>query len=158
MSIFNTLQTAVSGMAAQSNRIGTIGDNIANSSTTGYKDANTEFETLLGNESTSDYQSGGVQTRVRYSVTSQGDITSSSSVTDLAISGAGYFAVKTTEGLTALTRAGAFVPDATGKLINTAGDTLMGYNLQDGSYDPVTGSGPLQAVNVSTQSDRKSVV
>ena len=152
MSIFNTLQTAVSGMAAQANRIGTIGDNIANSSTTGYKDADTEFETLLGNQSTSDYVSGGVQTRVRYATTTQGDITASSTVTNLAISGNGFFSVQTANGASELTRAGAFVADNKGNLVNTAGDTLMGYNLTDGSYNASTGSGTLEAVNVSTAS------
>ena len=152
MSIFNTLQTAVSGLAAQSNRIGTIGDNIANASTTGYKDASTEFQTLLGDDTPSDYQSGGVQTKVRYAVTAQGDITSSSSVTDLAISGNGFFAVKTSDNATALTRAGAFVPNADGELVNTDGDTLLGYNLQNGSYNATTDSGTLVPVNISSQS------
>ncbi len=151
MSIYNTLQTAVSGMAAQANRLGTIGDNIANSSTTGYKDASVEFETLLGNNAASFYASGGVQSRVRYGVAQQGEITSTSSTTDLAIKGNGFFVVQTTGTATALTRAGSFVPNATGDLINTAGYKLMGYNLTDGTYNAASGTGTLEPVNISTQ-------
>ena len=152
MSVYNTLQTAVSGMAAQANKLGTIGDNIANSSTTGYKDADTQFETVLGNSAASFYASGGVQTHVRYGITQQGEITGTASVTDLAIKGEGFFVVRTTGESTALTRAGSFVPDAKGNLVNTAGFTLMGYNLTDGSFDQTTGIGTLKPVNVSTQS------
>ena len=75
MSLFGTLNTAVSGLSAQASKLGTIGDNIANSSTTGYKQASVEFETLLGNQGSTTYESGGVQTRVRYGITDQGTIT-----------------------------------------------------------------------------------
>lgn len=151
MSIFNTLQTAVSGMAAQASRLGTIGDNIANSGTTGYKDSNVEFETLLGSSGASFYESGGVQSRIRYDVSKEGTISSTSSTTDLAIKGDGFFVVQTTGTATALTRAGSFVPDSTGDLVNTAGFKLMGYDLIDGSFSTATGIGTLQPVNISAQ-------
>lgn len=151
MSIYNTLQTAVSGMAAQASALSAIGDNVANANTTGYKDADIQFQTLLGDNATSTYDSGGVQSRVRYNVTGQGEFTASSSSTDLAIKGNGYFVVQTSGGGTALTRAGSFVPNANGDLINTAGFKLMGYSLTDGTYNTTTGSGTLEPVNVSTQ-------
>ena len=47
MSLFNTMRTASSGMQAQSNALSTIGDNIANSSTAGYKDATAQFQTAV---------------------------------------------------------------------------------------------------------------
>lgn len=47
MSLFGTMKTAVSGMGAQANKLGTVGDNIANSSTTGYKSASTAFSSLV---------------------------------------------------------------------------------------------------------------
>ncbi len=43
MSIFGMMRTATSGMGAQSNKLGTVADNIANASTHGYKRAFTEF-------------------------------------------------------------------------------------------------------------------
>ena len=144
MSLFATLNTSISGMAAQATKLSTIGDNIANSSTTGYKKAGTEFETLLGNEATSEYQSGGVKSVIRYGVSEQGLISSTTSTTDLAVSGNGFFVVQDTAGGTVLTRAGSFVPDAAGNLINSAGYKLMGYSVADGST-------ALSAVNVNSQ-------
>ena len=134
MSLFNTMRTAVSGMAAQSNALSAIGDNIANSGTTGYKRATAEFETVLVNSGRSasesgSYESGGVQTDVRYGVTDQGTLKTTSSATDLAISGNGFFVVNNGGSATFLTRAGSFVPDKNGNLVNTAGYKLMGYKV-----------------------------
>ncbi len=152
MSLFGTLNTGVSGMAAQANFLSTIGDNIANSSTTGYKRATTDFETVLGNQSASSYTAGSVSTQIRYGISNQGQLTSSTSVTDLAIQGNGFFVVQGANGSTALTRAGSFVPNAAGELVNTAGYSLMGYNLTDGSSATVNGTGGLQVINLSKQS------
>ena len=151
MSLFGTLNTAVSGMSAQANMLGTIGDNIANSGTTGYKQATIDFETQLGTQSASSYTAGGVQSTVRYGIGDQGTLTSTTSATDLAVQGNGYFVVQDSEGNTALTRAGSFVPNASGALINTAGYQLMGYNLTDGSSATANGVGGLQVINLSKQ-------
>ena len=152
MSLFGTLNTGVSGMAAQANMLSTIGDNIANSSTTGYKRATAEFETILGSQSASSYTAGNVSTQTRYGVGTQGQLSSTASVTDLAVQGRGFFVVKGSNGVTALTRAGSFVPDASGNLVNTAGYSLMGYNLTDGSSATANGTGGLQVINLSKQS------
>ncbi len=151
MSLFGTLNTGVSGMAAQANMLSTIGDNIANSSTTGYKSATVAFETMLGNQTNGSYTAGGVQTQIRYGIADQGTLTSTSSVTDLAVKGNGFFVVQGTNGSTALTRAGSFVPDASGDLVNAAGYKLMGYNLTDGSSATANGTGGLQVINLSKQ-------
>ena len=147
MSLFNSMLTATSGMGAQSSALSAIGDNIANSSTVGYKDAQAQFESMLGNSSTSDYESGGVQTDIRYGISTQGTLESTSSPTDLAISGNGFFVVSNGGQGTYLTRAGSFVPDSSGNLVNTAGYSLMGYPVNaDG-----TTSSTLSVVNVDDQ-------
>ena len=151
MSLFGTLNTGVSGMAAQANMLSTIGDNIANSSTVGYKSATVAFETMLGNQTTSDYTSGGVQSKIRYGIDNQGTLTASTSVTDLAIKGSGFFVVQGPNASTALTRAGSFVTDTSGNLVNTAGYKLMAYNLTDGSSATANGTGGLQVINLSKQ-------
>jgi flagellar hook protein FlgE len=133
MSLFGMFGTAIAGMSAQSNRLGTVADNIANADTTGYKRATTQFATLLGNNTAGSYSSGGVQTQVRYGIDQQGNLQSTSSVTDLAIKGSGFMVVEGSGGAIALTRAGAFVPDAAGDLVNAAGYYLMGYAVGSGS-------------------------
>ena len=47
MSLYGMMRTGVSGMNAQANRLSTVADNIANSSTTGYKRASTQFASLV---------------------------------------------------------------------------------------------------------------
>ena len=146
MSLFNTIRTSVSGLNAQSNALGVIGDNIANSGTTGYKDASAQFETLLTNSDvTNTYESGGVQTDIRYGITDQGTLTTTTSATDLAISGNGFFPVSQGGDNSYLTRAGSFVPDSTGNLINAAGFSLLGYAIGANG----TQSSALSIVNVS---------
>ncbi len=147
MSLFNSMRTAVSGMAAQSNALSAISDNIANSSTVGYKDAQAQFETVLDQNATSEYESGGVQTDIRYGVATQGTLETTSSSTDLAVNGNGFFVVSNGGQGTYLTRAGSFVPDTSGNLVNTAGYQLQGYKINpDG-----TTSSTLSTVNIDNQ-------
>ena len=60
MSLYGMMRTGVSGMSAQATRLSTVADNIANSSTTGYKRAKSEFSTLVIPSSGGTYASGGV--------------------------------------------------------------------------------------------------
>ncbi len=148
MSLFNSMRTSTSGMAAQSNALSAISDNIANTSTVGYKDASTQFETLLDDNAASEYESGGVRTDVRYGVTTQGTLENTSSATDLGINGNGFFVVSKGGQGSYLTRAGSFVPDSTGNLVNTAGYELMGYPVAANG----TASSTLSVVNINNQS------
>lgn len=151
MSLYGTLRTGVSGMTAQSNKLGTVADNIANSNTAGYKRASTEFSSLLEQGPIGEYQSGSVETRMRYAISQQGAMNYSTSNTDLAVQGNGFFLVSDTAGTSYLTRAGAFKVDASnGNLVNAAGFTLMGYDISNGAPDMVlNGAGALEPVNIS---------
>ena len=55
------------------------------------------------------------------------------SVSDLAVNGDGFFVVQDPSGTPFLTRAGAFVPDAQGRLVNAAGYQLMAYSYANGT-------------------------
>ncbi|WP_137132514.1 flagellar hook protein FlgE [Rhizobium sp. FY34] len=127
MSLYGTMRTGVSGMNAQANRLGTVGDNIANSSTVGYKKSSTQFSSMLLPSSGSSYNSGGVETTVRYSINDQGSFTYTTSATDLAIDGDGFFVVQGSDGTEYMTRSGNFEEMDDGTLQNSAGYTLMGY-------------------------------
>jgi len=136
MSILGAMYSAVSGLGAQSTKLGVISDNISNSSTTGYKRSEVEFSSLVTQQiSNHSYSSGGVQSDVRRQVDKQGLLQSTSSNTDIAINGGGFFAVSDTQNadpsqdLIALTRAGSFEPDDQGFLRNAAGYYLMGWQL-----------------------------
>ncbi|TIS57206.1 flagellar hook protein FlgE [Mesorhizobium sp.] len=132
MSLYGMMRTGVSGMNAQANRLSTVADNIANSDTTGYKRSSAEFSTLVMPTTGGAYNSGGVTTTIRSSISAQGVLQYTTSVSDLAVNGEGFFVVQDPSGTPFLTRAGAFVPDAEGKLVNAAGYQLMAYSYANG--------------------------
>lgn len=151
MSLYGMMRTGVSGMNAQANRLSTVSDNIANSSTTGYKSASTEFSSLLMPQTNGSYNSGSVETETRYSISQQGSLTYTTSDTDLAINGEGYFLVQDSSGQTFLTRAGSFTTDSAGNLVNAGGYTLMGYSYGDDQPAVVAnGFAGLEAINISS--------
>ncbi|MBS0253103.1 MAG: flagellar hook protein FlgE [Proteobacteria bacterium] len=150
MGLYGVMTTSVSGMSVQSDRMGTVADNIANINTTGYKASSTEFATLIAEGSVAEYVPGSVSTIPRRAVSQQGDFTYTKSPTDLAVSGNGFFMVESDAGTPFLTRAGNFVPDNNGDLVNAAGFKLLGYNLLDGSSSSVVNSAAgLQVVSTS---------
>lgn len=148
MGLYGMLRTSVSGMGAQANRLGAISDNVANSNTPGYKKASVEFSTLVLQSGGQEYVSGNVQSDTRYGVSVQGSLSYTTSNTDLAIKGDGFFVVQGQNGQTFLTRAGSFQRDGTGNLVNAAGFKLMGYDATTGTSNAVSnGTAGLSTVN-----------
>jgi flagellar hook protein FlgE len=153
MSLYGMMRTGSSGMNAQASRLSTVADNIANAGTTGYKAASTEFSSLLLPSVSGNYNSGGVQTDIRYGISNQGALQYTSSSTDLAINGNGFFVVQDPSGIPYMTRAGSFVPNANGELVNAAGYKLLGYPYTTENPTPVVnGYAGLQPVSVSANS------
>ncbi len=160
MSIFSSFNVGVNGINAQSTRISSISDNIANVNTNGYKEADTNFESLLnydpsmfdGNAGV--YSPSGAIAKTRTLVGGQGVLNPTNSGTDIGVSGSGLFVVKsTTTGSNnadtiSYTRAGAFTPDLNGDLKNDAGFFLQGWRLNADGTTPAGLTGP--QVNAST--------
>jgi flagellar hook protein FlgE len=150
MSISGMMRTSASGMSAQSSRLATVSDNIANASTHGYKRSFTEFSTVVLETGKSSYTPGSVDTHVRYGISEQGGFDYTTSATDLAVSGDGFFLVSD-GNTTYLTRAGSFVKDPEGNLVNAAGYTLQGYPLNGGvATVSANGTTGLENVNISS--------
>jgi flagellar hook protein FlgE len=151
MSIFGMMRTATSGMGAQSNKLGTVADNIANASTHGYKRAFTEFSSMTLESGGSSYIPGNVETDIRYAITQQGGFDYTTSSTDVGISGAGFLLVGDGSGATYLTRAGSFVTMPDGSLLNAAGYQLLGYPITNGNATvAANGTGGLEPVTISS--------
>ena len=152
MSIFGGLRSAVTGLTAQSQSLGMIADNISNVSTVGYKQTTPQFSTLVTTQATkSQHSPGGVTTNVQRAIDKQGLLEASSSATDLAISGNGFFVVNendTGSGSTLFTRAGSFRPDKDGNLVNTAGFYLMGWPVVGGAVQQTNVLSGFSVVNV----------
>ena len=133
MTLFGALSSGVSGLTAQSSAIGAISDNITNISTVGYKNTQVDFQTLVTKQTSATFFSaGGVQSRPRQDTGVQGLLASSSSSTDIAISGNGFFVVNEASQPTInneflFTRAGSFFQDNEGFLRNTSGFYLQAW-------------------------------
>jgi flagellar hook protein FlgE len=120
MSIYSAMLAGVTGLTANSSALAAISDNIANVNTVGYKRNANNFSTLVTSVSASSYSAGGVRSITHQYNSQQGLLQSSSSGTDLAISGAGFFVTtQKPEDLTPtdarlFTRAGSFTVDKLG--------------------------------------------
>lgn len=153
MGLYSSMRTSASGMNAQSNRISSVADNIANSNTTGYKRSGIEFSTMVLSQGGGDYQSGSVNSKTQYHITQQGAQLPTSRWSNASINGAGFFVVQNPQGQTFFTRAGAFVPtEGQGYLENAAGMRLMGYPIVDGQMPPpvLNGIAGLQQITLSS--------
>lgn len=133
MSILGALFSGVSGLFADSQAMGMISDNISNANTTAYKETEATFSTLVTQIPTvTSYQPGGVVVHPKTAIDKQGLLQATSSGTDLAISGGGFFVVNNDandQGAYTFTRAGSFTIDANGNLKNGAGFFLQGQKL-----------------------------
>jgi flagellar hook protein FlgE len=153
-SLFAALTTAVSGLNAQSSAIGNISDNLANAQTVGFKGVGTNFEDLVNASNATVNNPGGVRATPQYQNDTQGSITSSNVSTNLAISGAGYFAVESASqdstGTTIFnsnilyTRQGDFSLDKDGFLVNGSGFFLTAYNVSTTGVVDTSATHPVQ--------------
>jgi len=156
MSLNGALISAVTGLGAQSNAMGAISENIANSQTIGYKDVGTDFSTLI-NVSGSQI-GGGVTSTPVVDAAHAGTVQNSSVSTNLAISNQGFFAVSQVTGFNGttptfaaqnvFTRAGDFALNKSGYMVNGSGNYLNGYPYANGT--PTIGN--LQPIQINNQS------
>lgn len=141
MSLLGLFATPVGAMLAQSKKIQTIGTNIANVNTGGYKRLETNFATLTGRSYDNNNDIGGVRGISRSLVTQQGAIQSSNSNFDLAIAGQGFFVLNNTvdgSGETFYGRDGAFQQglgeDVTFNINGGSVTTRAGYLADKNGY------------------------
>jgi flagellar hook protein FlgE len=134
MGILSSLYTGVSGMAAQGEALGVISDNIANANTTGFKASRAEFQDIIsknlkgilgGNQVGRGVKIGAVNP-----ILSQGNVDATDKVTDLAISGDGYFKVHGSDG-DSFTRDGSFHFDREGYLVTNDNQRVQGFQADE---------------------------
>ena len=142
MSIYKAMWTGVSGLAAEGQALGVVGDNIANSNTLGFKMSRAMFEDVLGG-AVGQNVGGGVRMNRAQQIFSQGTMINTGQPTDVALTGEGFFVVKgSMDGVTGdfFTRAGNFLPDANGFLVSPQGLRVQGYGVNpDGTIGSTLG-------------------
>lgn len=126
-----SLNTELMGINAAQTSIDTIGNNIANMNTEGFKGSKMEFADLIGTslEGTSGNTltpGQGVVASNLSQLFTEGTISQTGNPLDLAINGQGFFQMQTDQGIE-YTRAGSFQVDTNGFVVDPAGNKLMGY-------------------------------
>lgn len=114
---------ALSGLSAQQQKLGAVGNNIANSQTVGFKSSNVQFADVYAES-----RIGlGVRTSTVQQNFGQGNIESTSRNMDLAIAGEGFFRFQQPNGEVGYSRNGQLTMTADGRLVNAQGAQIMGY-------------------------------
>jgi flagellar hook protein FlgE len=142
MTVLSSMNSGVSGLKAESDALGVVGDNIANVNTSGFKAQRAVFEDVLGHSilagTSSSLPGSGVRVGDIQQMFTQGTLSNTGVSTDVALNGDGFFVVKgTVDGVSSdfYTRAGEFVIDKDGKLTNTGGLKVQGYQANgDGTF------------------------
>jgi len=173
MSLVASLNVGVSALKTYSQGIQVISNNIANVSTTGYKASRAaysdQFSNLLrplvpnqanGTKVPPTQIGGGVQVQGINAVFSQGTVQSSGNVSDLAITGAGFFRVRDIDGgKDYVTRAGNFRVSTDGTLATQDGYQVQGtfgaqtrviYDAASGRFNVMGPQDNITRVNVTS--------
>ncbi len=133
MSILNAMYSGVSGLDAEGEALGVIGDNVANSNTVGFKESRAVFENVMGSAiGDPNAIGGGVRMQGSQQLFAQGSMLNTGQATDLALSGDGFFVVQgSVNGVNGsfYTRAGQTTVDKKGALVNPEGLALQGYKI-----------------------------
>jgi flagellar basal-body rod protein FlgG len=137
-SMIRALYTAASGMTAEQMNLDTIANNLANASTTGFRQLRLEFQDMVyqnlvtpgAAQSQSTVSAGlqiglGTKSAATEVIMTQGSLNQTSNPLDVAIEGAGFFQIQRPDGTIAYTRAGQFQLNNQGTLVTTDGDPVI---------------------------------
>jgi flagellar hook protein FlgE len=144
MPISQALYTGVTGMSVMADGMTVVANNIANANAKGFKKDRVEFEDMLSADRSTGSGTGqlgrGALLRSIRTIHTQGGLSVTDNLTDLAIQGEGFFVVKNPSSDSSdsaanfYTRVGSFVFDKDGYLAEPAGGRVMGYMAKsDGS-------------------------
>lgn len=132
--VLRAMYSGVSGLRAEGEALGVVGDNIANVNTVGFKAQRAVFQDVLGHSilagTSSALPGSGVRMGDVQQLFTQGNLTNTGVSTDVALNGDGFLVVGgTVDGITGnfYTRAGQLTIDNGGVLVNQQGLSVQGY-------------------------------
>ncbi|MEM7082008.1 MAG: flagellar basal-body rod protein FlgG [Pseudomonadota bacterium] len=162
----SALWAAKTGLDAQQTKMAVISNNLANSTTSGFKRSRAVFEDLLyqnrrqpGGQSSQDtrYPSGtmlgtGVRLVATQKTFEQGNIGQTNNSLDIAVSGRGFFEILLPDGGQAYTRDGAFQLNSQGEMVTSSGYSLQpGISIPDGAQSITIGTDGTVSVRLIDQ-------
>jgi flagellar hook protein FlgE len=140
--MLDSINIGTSGLIGFSKELQTISNDVANLNTTGFKGSNSEFNALFsqgGNTAISGQQGAqtgsGLGTLPSVINFAQGQVNQTGNDLDVAITGNGFFVVRTTAGQTLYTRDGQFNFNAQGILVTANGDHVQALSPQGALQD-----------------------
>ncbi len=144
MGLASALSTALTGLTVAESTIGVVGNNIANANTVGFKSSKALFASQFvqtqslgaaptdGNGGVNPRQIGlGAKVAEIKPDFTQGTVEISSSPSDLAIQGDGFFIVQGSQGEQLYTRNGVFKTNADNQLVDINGNRVLGFGVDD---------------------------
>ncbi len=150
--------TALTGINASNAQLATTSNNIANAATTGFKRSTTNFGDIFASsplQKSSSTIGQGVSLKGVTQDFSQGNLTFSSDTLNLAISGDGFFPMKSSDGLQNIfTRNGTFLMNDQNNVVNSAGQTLMSASVDSAGNADISNMNPLN-IPLSTKGEAK---
>ncbi len=135
MGIASSLYSSISGLNTMGNSMGVLGDNVANVNTIAFKSSRATFQDVLSQSVSTAAGSAQVGRGVTLSTVdglfAQGSFESTSTPTDLAIGGQGFFMLRAADNSAAdmYTRAGEFRFDQEGFLVNPTDAFVQGWSI-----------------------------
>ncbi len=130
-----SFQQALSGLSAAQVNLDTIGNNVANANTVGFKASTTEFADVYANTlngAANDQVGMGARVAQVAQNFSQGNITTTNNPLDVAINGSGFFRLDN-NGVISYSRNGQFQIDKNGYLVNSNNQKVTGYGVANGT-------------------------
>lgn len=152
MGLTSAILTGFTGIQSNQMAVQTIGNNVANVNTTGFRNSRTLFETLMfrtveGGTAPDDQQGGTNPVQFGYGstlATTQRDFTQGSTErtgvpSDMAVDGEGFFILNTPGDQQVYTRDGAFTLNTSNELVSTNGSFVQGFAAsEDGTIETGT--------------------
>lgn len=147
-------ETALSGLNAASSDLDIVGNNIANSNTSGFKSARGEFADIyaISNLGVAGNSIGqGVALKNVAQEFAQGQFEFTGNTLDMAINGDGFFGLTDENGANTYTRSGAFSVDTNGNIVNSSGNKLQGFRVNsDGNVASTTPEDMVVTIGAAT--------
>lgn len=150
-----TLSVELSGLQSAQTDLDTIGNNVANVGTTGFKSSRPNFTdlystSLLGATGVKQSPGQGAAVTSVSQLFAEGSISQTGNPLDVAINGSGFLQLQTPAGI-AFSRDGSLKLNAQGFLTNDTGALVMGFGPPVGGGNAVA-SGPLGTIQISQSS------